>query len=40
MILDVSFGGYALLKIIEEVITIIELMASTYMRGEHGKASV
>lgn len=37
MILDASFSGSILLKIVEEAITIIESMVSTDMRGQHGR---
>jgi len=38
MIMDVSYGGSILLKTTEQAITIIESMASTDMRSQHGRS--
>ncbi|XP_017428892.1 uncharacterized protein LOC108336962 [Vigna angularis] len=37
MILDASFGGSVLFKIVDEAIVVIENMASTDMRSQHGR---
>jgi len=37
MILDASFSGLILFKTAEEAITIIESIASTNLRGHHGR---
>ncbi|XP_020206209.1 uncharacterized protein LOC109791331 [Cajanus cajan] len=39
MILDASFGGLVMFRIAEEAITMIESMASTDFRSQHGKSS-
>nr|KYP31825.1 hypothetical protein KK1_047671 [Cajanus cajan] len=39
MILDASFGGSVMFRTAEEAITIIESMASTDFRSQHGRSS-
>nr|KYP32906.1 hypothetical protein KK1_046291 [Cajanus cajan] len=39
MILDTSFGGSVMFRTAEEAITIIESMASTNFRSQHGRSS-
>nr|KYP32881.1 hypothetical protein KK1_046325 [Cajanus cajan] len=39
MILDASFGGSVMFRTAEEVITIIESMASTDFKSQHGRSS-
>nr|KYP69638.1 hypothetical protein KK1_008839 [Cajanus cajan] len=38
MILDASFGGSVMFRTVEEAITIIESMASTDFRSQHGRS--
>ncbi|XP_052728540.1 uncharacterized protein LOC128195322 [Vigna angularis] len=40
MILDASFGGSVLFKTVDEAIAVIENMASTDMRSQHGRTQV